>query len=446
MTVTVVGLGKIGLPLAVQFARKGETVLGADINKETVDLVNKGIEPFPEEENLQEYLSEVVNEGKLKASTSTTSCVQNSDVVVVVVPLFVNSNAEPDFRAMDSATEDIARGLQIGTLVAYETTLPVGTTRNRFTGILEGISGLVAGEDFFVVFSPERVLTGRVFSDLRKYPKIVGGITDKCSEIGKNFYSRVLDFDPRNDLNRENGVWVLDSCESAEFVKLAETTYRDVNIGLANQFAKFADKLQLNIYNIIDASNSQPYSHIHQPGIAVGGHCIPIYPQFYLWGDKGATVVREARIQNEAMPKYAVDKIESNLGSLKGKYVLVLGASYRDGVKELAFSGAFELKKQLADKEANIDFFDPLFSKKELNAHGLNEISDDLGKYEILIIQNSSLLNTELLKSNSSLNNVKFIYDGRNLLKGVNPIANSELITLGLGLNTKNNPNYGKSK
>jgi nucleotide sugar dehydrogenase len=439
MTVTVVGLGKIGLPLAVQFARKGETVLGADINQATVELVNKGQEPFPEEANLQEYLETVVNDGDLTASTSTTSCVEKSDVVIVVVPLFVNSNAEPDFRAMDSATEDIAKGLRKGTLVAYETTLPVGTTRNRFTKILENISGLKIGEDFYVVFSPERVLTGRVFSDLRKYPKIVGGVTDKCAEIGSAFYSRVLDFDLRNDLHRENGVWVLDSCESAEFVKLAETTYRDVNIGLANQFAKFADKLNLNIYDVIAASNSQPYSHIHQPGIAVGGHCIPIYPQFYLWGDSSASIVREARRQNESMPMYAVEKIEEFLGSLKGMHVLVLGASYRDGVKETAFSGAFELKRQLEDKEANVDFYDSLFSKEELNSIGLCEVSEDLEKYQIVVVQHSSLTNSKFITTNPRLKNVKIVFDGRNLFKGNSPIANAKLVTLGNGATVNRN-------
>lgn len=270
MKVTVVGLGKIGLPLAVQFAKKGKVVLGADINPKTVELINNGIEPFPEEENLKEYLAEVVASGNLRASINTAECVAQSNVVVVVVPLFVDTTAEPDFTAMDAATEEIAKGLQKGSLVAYETTLPIGTTRNRFTIKLEEISGLKVGQDFYVVFSPERVLTGRVFSDLRKYPKIVGGVTDLCAVKGAEFYESVIDFDVRSDLPKPNGVWKLGSCESAEFVKLAETTYRDVNIGLANQFAKYADKLNLSIHDVIDAANSQPYSHIHQPGVAVG--------------------------------------------------------------------------------------------------------------------------------------------------------------------------------
>ena len=416
MTVTVVGLGKIGLPLAVQFARKGEEVLGADINQETVELVNKGLEPFPEEENLQEYLKEVVKDGKLKASTNTTTCVQNSDVVVVVVPLFVNSIAEPDFRAMDSATEDIGKGLQRGTLVAYETTLPVGTTRNRFTSILERISGLVVGKDFFVVFSPERVLTGRVFSDLRKYPKIIGGVTEKCAEIAEVFYSRVLDFDTRSDLNRENGAWVLDSCESAEFVKLAETTYRDVNIGLANQFAKFADKLNLNVYEIINASNSQPYSHIHQPGIAVGGHCIPIYPQFYVWGDPAGTIVKVARETNQNMPKYAIELAEKGIGSLKGKVVLVLGVSYRAGVKEHAFSGAFELNRVLQNLDSTALFFDYQYSDGELKLLGLDTYDQSQSmEIEAIIIQNDAQQNIEIIENNFP--NLKIIIDGRNCLK-----------------------------
>jgi nucleotide sugar dehydrogenase len=251
--------------------------------------------------------------------------------------------------------------------------------------------------------------------------------------MGRDFYSRVLDFDARSDLNRENGVWVLDSCESAEFVKLAETTYRDVNIALANQFAKFADKLKLNVYDVIDASNSQPYSHIHQPGVAVGGHCIPIYPQFYLWNDSGATIVREARIQNESMPNYAIEKIKEHLGSLGGKNALILGASYRGGVKELAFSGAFELQKQLHLNEANVDFYDPLFSSKEMKAVGLNPISEDLRKYEVIIIQNDSQANLNFLNVNSDLSNVKIVFDGRNILKGQNPLKDAFLLTLGKG-------------
>jgi nucleotide sugar dehydrogenase len=431
MTVTVVGLGKIGLPLAVQFARKGEKVLGADINQETVELVNKGLEPFPEEENLQEYLERVVSEGKLEASTNTTSCVRKSEVVVVVVPLFVNSSAEPDFRAMDAATADIARGLQPGTLVVYETTLPIGTTRNRFGRMLEEISGLKVGIDFFLVFSPERVLTGRVFTDLRKYPKVVGGINAISTRKGVEFYSRVLEFDPRIDLAKPNGVWELDSAESAEFVKLAETTYRDVNIGLANQFAKFADTLGINIYDVIAASNSQPYSHIHQPGIAVGGHCIPIYPQFYLWNDPLATIVRSARENNSEMPLYVVNSVLSVMGDISKIKILILGASYRDRVKELAFSGVFPLRDLLVQQNAICEIHDPLFSPQELVENNLQPFEGNFEEVQVVIIQNSSVEFIELLSDSSKFKNLKAIFDGRNLFKGISPVSEVPLYAIG---------------
>ena len=164
--------------------------------------------------------------------------------------------------------------------------------------MLEQGSGLVAGDGFHLVFSPERVLTGRVFADLRKYPKLVGGFSRGCEERGIAFYESVLDFDERTDLPRANGVWPMGSAEAAEMAKLAETTYRDVNIGLANQFAKFADKNGIDVYAVIEACNSQPYSHIHQPGIAVGGHCIPVYPRLYLHNDPDATIVAAAREAN----------------------------------------------------------------------------------------------------------------------------------------------------
>ncbi len=179
--------------------------------------------------------------------------------------------------------------------MSYETTLPVGTTRDRWKPMLEKGSGLVEGTDFHLVFSPERVLTGRVFADLRKYPKLIGGLSAAGAARATEFYEAVLDFDERPDLARANGVWDLGSAEAAELAKLAETTYRDVNIGLANQFARFAATAGIDVYQVIEASNSQPYSHIHQPGIAVGGHCIPVYPRLYLWNDPEATVVRAAR-------------------------------------------------------------------------------------------------------------------------------------------------------
>ena len=278
MLICVVGLGKLGLPLAVQFARKGNLVTGLDVNSETIRQVNLGIEPFPGEESLSSKLTEVVNAGNLSATLDPQLAIKQADVIVVVVPLIIDKDFNPDFSLIDDATEKIGKFMKRGTLVVFETTLPVGTTRKRFLPILERESGLIAGIDFSLSFSPERVLTGRVFSDLSKYPKLVGGINEKSSREACEFYSSVIDFIERPELQKKNGVWNLGSCETAEMVKLAETTYRDVNIALANQFAIFAKSENIDISIVIEAANSQSYSRIHNPGISVGGHCIPVDP------------------------------------------------------------------------------------------------------------------------------------------------------------------------
>ncbi|MFB7124802.1 nucleotide sugar dehydrogenase [Kitasatospora sp. NPDC056273] len=372
LDVCVIGLGKLGLPLAVQFALKGHRVTGADIAPGVVDSVNRGVPPFPREAGLDQALKRVVAEGLLRATTDTTAAVARAEAVVVVVPLVTAADGSPDFALLDAATDAVAAGLRRGTLVSYETTLPVGTTRERWAPRLSARSGLAAGTDFALVFSPERVRTGRVFADLRRYPKLVGGLDASSTRRGAEFYRAVLDFDPRPDLPRPNGVWELASVEAAEFSKLAETTYRDVNIALANQFARYADEVGVDFAEIADACNSQPYSHLHRPGIAVGGHCIPVYPRLYLWNDPGATVVRAAREANLAVPGYAVGVLAGAVpGGIAGQGVLVLGASYRGGVKETAYSGVFPLVEAVRSAGARPYVSDPLYEAEELAALGL---------------------------------------------------------------------------
>jgi len=412
MEIAVVALGKIGLPLAVQFAEKGHIVYGCDVNAETVAMVNRGIEPFPGENFLQEKLQVVVTNKQLHATTDTAGAVANAEAVVIVVPLFVDAEGVPDFGWMDAATRDVAKGLQKGTLVSYETTLPVGTTRKRFARMLEDDSGLKAGTDFHLAFSPERVFTGRVFADLRKYPKLVGGLTEACGVAAENFYSAVLDFDERSDLAKPNGVWNLGSCEASEMAKLAETTYRDVNIGLANQFALFAQENGIDVYAVIDACNSQPFSHIHQPGIAVGGHCIPIYPRMYLWNDPAATVVRAAREANALMPIRAVARLEKEFGSVDGKKIVVLGAAYRGGVKETAFSGVFPTVTELKRLGADVVVHDPMYTDKELRDLGFEPYSYGTA-IDAAIIQADHDEYQDLNETN--LPQVQIVLNGRNI-------------------------------
>jgi len=353
----VVALGKIGLPIAVQLARAGHYVVGCDIDARVVDDVNAGRAPFPGEAGLDEYLMAVVEGGRLRATTDTAAAVdEGAELVICVPPLLVDEDAQPDWAALDAVSAAVGAGLQPGTTVSLETTVPVGTTRGRFAPALEAASGLRAEQHFFTCFSPERVFSGRVFADLATYPKLVGGLSQAGEARAAELYGSFLAAEVRG----------MGSAEAAELTKLVETTYRDVNIALANEFARHADALGLDVQQVIDAANSQPFSHVHRPGVAVGGHCIPVYPRFYLQGDPDATLPAAARAANEHMPKYAV----SLLGKVSGRRVLILGVTYRGDVKETVFSGAFAVRDALLQAGAEPVASDPLYSGAELEALG----------------------------------------------------------------------------
>jgi len=417
MDTCVVGIGKLGLPVAVHIAQMGNRVRGADIDQRTVDLVNSGKEPFPGEPELAGRLADVHDRGLLTAHTDVTEAVAASQAVILLVPLIVDSDRQPDFSAMDGATRMIAEGLQPGTLMSYETTLPVGTSRNRFAPVLAEISGLTVGEDLFVVHSPERVFTGRVFSDLRRYPKLVGGVTDACTQKGVAFYESVLEFDERPDLPRPNGVWPMASVETAEMTKLAETTYRNVNIGLANEYARFAESNGIDVYEVIAAANSQVFSHIHQPGASVGGHCIPVYPHLYMLNDTEATLPRTSVLANEAMPLHMADLLQAELdNSLLGKAVVVLGLCYRGGAKEDAFTGTYPLVASLEARGATVQVHDSMYSDEEIADRGLTPYDGSP--------VTGAVLHTDHAEYSSfgpdQLPGVQVIVDGRNQLDAAN--------------------------
>ncbi|HEV2770365.1 MAG TPA: nucleotide sugar dehydrogenase [Solirubrobacteraceae bacterium] len=361
MRAVVVALGKIGLPLAVQLARAGHEVVGCDIDAEVVATVAAGRAPFPGEEGLALPLEEAVGAGRLRASTDTAAAVRTGpDLVALVPPLVVDAANLPAWGALDAVCAAVGAGLQQGTTVALETTVPVGTTRQRVAPALEAASGLTAGRDFDVVFSPERVSSGRVLRDLATYPKLVGGLDPAGEARGTELYASFVDAEVR----------ALGSAETAELAKLAETTYRDVNIALANEFARHADELGVDVATVIEAANSQPYSHIHRPGVAVGGHCIPVYPRFYLAGHPTAMLPAMGRAVNEQMPGYAAELLGAALGGLDGARVAVLGIAYRGGVRETAFSGARALAGVLAAAGAQVVATDPLYSPGEVEAEG----------------------------------------------------------------------------
>jgi nucleotide sugar dehydrogenase len=355
-SVALVGAGKMGLPLAAQFAGHGWQVIAVDVNPAVVDAINEGRSHVGEEPGLVEAVAAAHAAGRLTATTDGTAAARSADVVVIIVPVMLNDRHQPDYRYMDAAVEAVGPGAHDGSLVIFETTLPVGDTRGRYVPALEAASGLEVEENLFVAFSPERLLSGHVFANLATYPKLVGGIGPASTARAAQFYASVLDAE----------VVAMSSAEAAEFAKLAETTYRDVNIALANEFANYAERAGVDILEVITAANSQPYSHIHQPGIGVGGHCIPVYPHFLLSRAPEMTLVDASRKANDGQVGRAITSLESELGSLDGAEVLVLGLTYRHGVKELAYSRAIPLIDGLRTRGARVLAYDPLLDDDEI--------------------------------------------------------------------------------
>ncbi len=347
--VTVMGLGKMGLPAAAYYAHKGASVIGYDIDPVQVDAVNRGESRIGREPGVDERLAALVADESLRATTDPAQALSDTEVVIVLVPLLTTMEGKPDFGPLDNATAELAAHLPDTALVIYETTVPVGTTRQRFGPILAeaGVS---------TAFSPERVSSGRIWRDLDSYPKLVGGLDEVSSERAAGFY--------RAHLPAE--VWDLGSAEAAEMTKLAETTYRDLNIAFANELARFADEWSLDVTDVIRAANSQPYSHIHSPGVGVGGHCIPHYPYLLQESTSGSPLISTGRSINDSMPTYVAGLVAENLDGLEGRTVLLLGVAYRAGVPETASSPAFPLRDRLTDLGANVVAADPLYEDAEL--------------------------------------------------------------------------------
>ena len=363
--VAVVGLGKIGLPLAAQYASKGAQVTGCDLNPGLVAAVNEGICPIAGEPGLPELLATTTKEGRLRATTDTTAAVRESDTVVIIVPVGIDANRHTDYGHLDAAAEAVGRGLQAGTLVILESTVALGATRGRLRRRLMAASGL-REPDFRLAYSPERVSSGTIFRDLAAYPKIVGGIDAASAEATAAFYRDVLGAEVR----------LVADAETAEFTKLAESVYRDVNIALANELACAAEALGADYGEAAAAANSQPYSHLHAPGLGVGGHCLPVYPYLLLEGSEQRLAVLSRQI-NDGMAAYGVELLERAFGEeeqrrgLRDRTVLILGLAYRGGVKEATLSSTLLIAQALEARGAQALVHDPLFTAAEIEALGL---------------------------------------------------------------------------
>jgi nucleotide sugar dehydrogenase len=353
----------MGLPLAALLAANGAHVTVCDPSDLVVAAVQAGQSPY-DEPDLDRYIAAGVATGVLQATTDTTESVASSDVVVVIVPAHLDHQKDIDYSILLSASFDIGRGLKRGTLVSYETTVAVGGTRSVLVPQLEAHSGLEAGKDFFVAHSPERVKANLVFSRLLETPKIVGGFDADSAERAATFYRTYLTA-PVIDLG---------SLEAAELSKLAGMVYRDVNIGLANELAEYAENVGVDFETVRAAANTDGESNLLAPGIGVGGHCTPVYPHFLMQDARRrgspSLLVEHARTTNAAQPNRHALRLEAALGSLVGTRVHILGVAFRPEVKVAQFNTAEPLRDSLVSMGASVTAEDEHLSKTELDSLG----------------------------------------------------------------------------
>jgi nucleotide sugar dehydrogenase len=404
--ITVVGLGKIGLTLAAVFANSGHyRVFGADIKEEVIETVNKGISHISNEPGLESLVQEAHKKQTLMATTNTAQAVSNSEIAIVIVPVLINDRDEVLYQYIDSAVEEIGKGIKKGTLVIFETTLPTGDTRNRFGKRIEELSGLTMGEDFYLGYSPERVYSNRIIEDLAAYPKVIGGLDENSLKLATEFYKNALNCD----------ILQVSSLETAEFTKVAESVYRDVNIALVNELAVYADQLGVNIKEVIKAANSEPFSHLHLPGIGVGGHCIPVYPYFFINNGLENGLVTLSRKINDNMASYAIKGIQEEFNTLEQKRVLILGLSFRENVKEHTKSSTLLLINELKEKDAIVYVEDPLYTDKEIASFDVMPFSKTRpNEIDIIILQ---AFHDEFKGFDfNRFENCKLVLDGRNVL------------------------------
>jgi len=370
--IAVVGLGNAGLPLAAVIADSDIEVAGVDINRMRCDLINRGINPLKEEPGLDELIGKYG--GRSFKATAEIKNASTCNVFIVIVPLFIDLDYNPDFRTLESAIKGIGSVLKPGDLVVLETTVPPGTTDNLARAWLEEASGLKQGQ-FHLAYSPERIMTGYSISRFREFPKVVGGIDEVSGRRAFAVYSRFV-----------KKLEIVSSARVAEFIKVIEGCYRDANIALANELLKISDNLGIDFYEAREHANHR-YCHIHLPSTGVGGHCIPVYPWFLIKEMErkekfdDARLLRTSRELNDGMTKFWAEKIVLNClkidKPLKDIAICISGLTYRQGVKEIHHSRNLALAGLLAEKGLNIYAWDELLGKSGVEGLGLRYLEPE---------------------------------------------------------------------
>ena len=422
-TLGVIGLGYVGLPLAVEKAKAGFKVYGFDVQKEKVDMVNAG----------KNYIGDVVNEdlealvkaGQLVATANFADAAK-CDCVCICVPTPLDAHQQPDISYVRSSTESIVPYVHKDMLIVLESTTYPGTTEELCRPILEK-SGLKCGVDFYLAFSPERVDPGNLIYKTKNTPKVVGGCTSECTEVAAAMYEAVL----------EAPVYKVSSPAIDEMEKILENTYRNVNIGLINELAILCDRMGINIWEVIDAAKSKPYGfQAFYPGPGLGGHCIPLDPYYLSWKAREygfhTSMIESSMMVNDRMPEYCVDRAARILNTFKksmnGAKILMLGVAYKQNIADFRESPAINVIKELQKRGAEVSYFDPWvpsFRWKGMSMTGIPALTEEALREADLVMVTTAHTNVDYAFVQK---NAKFVFDTKNAMKAVTERGNIEIL------------------
>lgn len=422
--VAVIGLGYVGLPLAVEKAKAGYKTIGFDIQVDKVSKVNKGENYIGDV--VDSDLKQIVKNGMFSATTDF-SVVSSADFIAICVPTPLDEYQQPDISYVKNSTEEISKYLKKGSMVVLESTTYPGTTEELILPILESGSGLKCGEDFFLAFSPERVDPGNLIYKTKNTPKVVGGVGKDSTEIAAAMYRNVL----------EGEVFEASSPKVAEMEKILENTYRNINIGLINEIAIICNKMGINVWEVIEAAKTKPYGfQAFYPGPGLGGHCIPLDPYYLSWKAREYSyhtqLIETSGIINDSMPSYVVERASKILNRLKkslnGSNILILGVAYKQDIDDYRESPALKVIENFEKEGSKVKFYDPFVASYIHSGEerlGENVLTESLlSEADLVVITTAHTdMNYDFVQKNSSQ-----IFDTKNAMKNVKSRDNIELL------------------